>query len=198
MRRFIRELCSQLIERKALSWGIISKSACILAEITIRKSQDVAEAQRRVEEASRKSDESSRSLSALVEESARQWHIYCGKDPLYDIKSCSMSYHDLYIQVSAVPGLKERRVRITVGFDDHAPGSIMAIRINDEPPFAVDAKVGFDTAASALVLQKLSANPKVLTRYTKWPKTYPTDETLQIFGFAEAYECLHWMVQQMK
>ena len=29
----------QLLENKALSWGIIRKSACILAEITIRKSQ---------------------------------------------------------------------------------------------------------------------------------------------------------------
>ena len=38
MRRLLREVCSQLIERKALSWGIIRKSACILAEITIRKS----------------------------------------------------------------------------------------------------------------------------------------------------------------
>ena len=36
----------QTIENKALSWGAIRKSACILAEITIRKSQtttDVAE-----------------------------------------------------------------------------------------------------------------------------------------------------------
>src|SRR5712691_1389602 len=39
MRRLLREVCSQLIDRKALSWGIIRKSACILAEITIRKSQ---------------------------------------------------------------------------------------------------------------------------------------------------------------
>src|SRR5712664_261956 len=38
MIRFLREVCSQLIEKKALSWGIIRKSACILAEITIRKS----------------------------------------------------------------------------------------------------------------------------------------------------------------
>jgi hypothetical protein len=30
----------QLLENKALSWGIIRKSACILAAITIRKSQD--------------------------------------------------------------------------------------------------------------------------------------------------------------
>ena len=34
-----REMCSQPLENKALSWGIIRKSACILAEITIRKSQ---------------------------------------------------------------------------------------------------------------------------------------------------------------
>jgi hypothetical protein len=42
MRRLLREVCSQLIEKKALSWGIIRKSACILAKITIRKSQVVA------------------------------------------------------------------------------------------------------------------------------------------------------------
>src|SRR6266853_1463707 len=39
MIRFLREVCSQLIERKALSWGIVRNPACILAEITIRKSQ---------------------------------------------------------------------------------------------------------------------------------------------------------------
>src|SRR6266446_2673941 len=39
MRRLLREVCSQHIEKKALSWGIIRKSACILTEITIRKSQ---------------------------------------------------------------------------------------------------------------------------------------------------------------
>ena len=32
----------QPLEHKALSWGIIRKSACILAEITIRKSQERA------------------------------------------------------------------------------------------------------------------------------------------------------------
>jgi hypothetical protein len=35
-----RERCSQPIASKALSWGIIRKSACILAELTIRKSQE--------------------------------------------------------------------------------------------------------------------------------------------------------------
>ena len=37
-----REMCSQPIVLKALSWGAICKSACILAEITIRKSQALA------------------------------------------------------------------------------------------------------------------------------------------------------------
>ena len=37
-----REMCSQPIVHKALSWGAIRKSACILAEITIRKSQAVS------------------------------------------------------------------------------------------------------------------------------------------------------------
>ena len=32
----------QLLENKALSWGIIRKSACILAAITIRKSHPLA------------------------------------------------------------------------------------------------------------------------------------------------------------
>jgi len=31
----------QLLENKALSWGIIRRSACILAETTIRKSQSI-------------------------------------------------------------------------------------------------------------------------------------------------------------
>src|SRR6266446_8112706 len=39
MVRLHRDLSLQLLENKALSWGIIRKSACILAEITIRKSQ---------------------------------------------------------------------------------------------------------------------------------------------------------------
>src|SRR5713101_4984707 len=39
MRRLVREVCSQPIDCKALSWDIIRKSTCILAEITIRKSQ---------------------------------------------------------------------------------------------------------------------------------------------------------------
>ena len=34
-----RHVGLQLLESKALSWGIIRRSACILAEITIRKSQ---------------------------------------------------------------------------------------------------------------------------------------------------------------
>jgi hypothetical protein len=37
--KFPREMYSQPIVHKALSWGTIRKSACILAEITIRKSQ---------------------------------------------------------------------------------------------------------------------------------------------------------------
>src|SRR5882672_6188739 len=52
MIRLLREVCSQLIERKALSWGIIRKSACILAEITIRKSQSRNVVSRRLCEAS--------------------------------------------------------------------------------------------------------------------------------------------------
>jgi hypothetical protein len=35
----LREMCSQTIVSKALSWDIIGKSAPMLAEITIRKSQ---------------------------------------------------------------------------------------------------------------------------------------------------------------
>src|SRR5262245_33134988 len=34
-----REKCPQLLVSKALSWGIIGKSACILADIMLRKSQ---------------------------------------------------------------------------------------------------------------------------------------------------------------
>jgi hypothetical protein len=37
-----REMYPQPIVHKALSWGAIRKSACILAEITIRKSQSSA------------------------------------------------------------------------------------------------------------------------------------------------------------
>jgi hypothetical protein len=37
--KFPREMCSQPIVRKALSWGIIRRTAYILAEITVRKSQ---------------------------------------------------------------------------------------------------------------------------------------------------------------
>src|SRR5262249_12673812 len=37
-----RERCPQLIASKALSWGIIRKPACILADITLRKSQERA------------------------------------------------------------------------------------------------------------------------------------------------------------
>ena len=40
--KFPRERYSQPIVYKALSWSAIRKSACILAEITIRKSQDNA------------------------------------------------------------------------------------------------------------------------------------------------------------
>ena len=36
--KLLREMCSQPIVHKVLSWGIIGKSAPILAEITIRKS----------------------------------------------------------------------------------------------------------------------------------------------------------------
>src|SRR5713101_1631577 len=39
MRRLVREVCSQSVDCKALSWGIIRKSACILTKITIRRSQ---------------------------------------------------------------------------------------------------------------------------------------------------------------
>ena len=34
-----REMCPQLIVSKALSWGVIRKAACLLADITLRKSQ---------------------------------------------------------------------------------------------------------------------------------------------------------------
>ena len=39
MARSHRDVGLQPLENKALSWGIIRKSACILAEITLRKSQ---------------------------------------------------------------------------------------------------------------------------------------------------------------
>src|SRR5215471_4699804 len=46
-----REMYSQPIVHKALSWGTIRESACILAEITIRKSQTLtAHAQKEREE----------------------------------------------------------------------------------------------------------------------------------------------------
>ena len=42
MIRLHRDVGLQLIENKVLSWGIIGKSAPILAEITIRKSQELS------------------------------------------------------------------------------------------------------------------------------------------------------------
>src|SRR5919199_1880400 len=36
-----RDVSLQPLENKALSWGIIRKSACILAEVALRKSQTV-------------------------------------------------------------------------------------------------------------------------------------------------------------
>jgi uncharacterized protein YjbK len=52
-----REMCSQPMVRKALSWGTICKSACILAEITVRKSQEV--------------DNSEQSLNSMKEEAKK-------------------------------------------------------------------------------------------------------------------------------
>jgi len=48
MIQLLRQRSSQPIDRKALSWSVIHQSACMLAEITIRKSQDIT-SNRRVE-----------------------------------------------------------------------------------------------------------------------------------------------------
>src|SRR5437764_4951641 len=43
-----RDVGLQTLENTALSWGVIRKSACVLTEITIRKSQDLGGVQIRV------------------------------------------------------------------------------------------------------------------------------------------------------
>lgn len=120
------------------------------------------------------------------------WKVRCMKDPLNDRKSCVMHAKELWILVTA-----HKPAFVFIGHQ-HYPGSSVAIRINQEKPFVAHEPDGFGWQISARIIQKLKANPQVVTRYTKWPNTSPTDETFQVLGFPETYEYLHWAVQQIK
>ena len=127
---------------------------------------------------------------------ALEWdhHVSCTKDPIHDLKSCHMHIVNLSLWIHVH---HRGSPSVTIG-THHYPGSTVALRINNEKPFVTNGEKGFDAKTSAIIIQKLTKNPKVVTRYQKWPEAYPTDNMFQMFGFAEAYEYITWAVQQMK
>jgi hypothetical protein len=76
MRRFLREVCAQRIARKVLSRDIVRKSAWLLADITIRKSQGAQAAPRQTcGEVGHRFDHWLRETS----DEGERWHSACTK-----------------------------------------------------------------------------------------------------------------------
>ena len=123
------------------------------------------------------------------------WIVACRKDPIQDIKSCTLisSTYDF-----GVTQLANGMRGIVIG-SDHYPRSTVAIRIDAQPPHISEpGRYAFSGQRAEQILTQLVAGKEMITRYTKWPNNSPVDTKRPIYGLPEALQFLPWAIENIQ
>lgn len=78
------------------------------------------------------------------------------------------------------------------------PGSLIAIRIDDNEPFRAFEKDNFKGEEALKIINQLKIAKQITTRYTKFPSPGSTDDTFEVYGFNEAFQYINWAFSKIK
>ena len=121
----------------------------------------------------------------------RLWDVTCELDPMTDDASCRVSHRqgDLWMYWTQAQGW-----RVRVG-TNHYPDGSGEIRF-DEDSSLTSREGAFSAAESATMVERLKAEPRVRTRYARWPTGFPTSDFSSL-GFPLVLELSEWLVEEL-
>lgn len=120
------------------------------------------------------------------------WSVGCKKDAIDDSKICYMSVGGLMVFVEG----KDKYV-VSVG-SHHFPGTSVAVRIDENAAIKGGVDGDFSGTEASGIINQLKSGKKITTRYRKFPNEYNTDETIEIYGFKEAFQYINWAFSKIK
>jgi len=117
--------------------------------------------------------------------SKTRWDINCDRDVMNGVRSCVVSYADIYII------FRPKQVYVFVG-REHTPGTTTSIKAGTQRFDTVDRNGQF--ADSKSILSSMKDGQTVITRYTKWPERGWTDNQITLYGAEGAIAIGQWLV----
>ncbi len=140
--------------------------------------------------------DASGSVSAMpkgeMEAGKLKWSLGCKKDAIDDKKICYMSLKQIMIFYQG-----NDKYAVSIG-SGHYPRSSIAIRIDNNPAIKGGIEGIFPGDEAKNIIEQLKTAKQVATRYQKFPNSYTTDETFEIYGFSEAFQYLNWAYSKIR
>ncbi|WP_338494188.1 hypothetical protein VRB23_06720 [Erwinia aphidicola] len=111
------------------------------------------------------------------------WSTACKTDTMTDDVTCYVSHKSFYI-------IKNKTgYNVLVG-SEHFPGTVAYVRIDKQKPISSGKDGVFSSDDSLKIIESVSKQGIVSTRYTKWPYEAPVDEKLDTKYFEQAKKIL--------
>lgn len=122
------------------------------------------------------------------------WTVQCQLDPMDDTSSCRLSYGggDLHMYLD-----DGSRWRVYVGDGNTYPGTEISVRLGDGEALSA-TEPRFSDAQSAQIVEGLLAEPRVRTRYSRWPSGERPVGDFAARGFAAAVDLIRWLAQSLE
>jgi hypothetical protein len=121
------------------------------------------------------------------------WAARCQVDPMDDTRSCRLSHAGALYMVY-LDG--ESRWRVYVGDGNTYPGSEISIRLGDGEVLSA-TEPRFSDVQSAQIVDVLLAEPRVRTRYSRWPGGERPVGDFEARGFAAAVDLIRWLAASL-
>lgn len=118
------------------------------------------------------------------------WSLSCKVDAMTDAKSCMLSRRDLYLHYRG-----DSEWSVHVGANNY-PGRAVSIRIGDNPAQS-SREPGFSGVQARQLVEQLMEEPRVRTRYFRWPSGIP-EQDFVAEGFRTAVDLVMWTFEHMQ
>ena len=131
-------------------------------------------------------------LDTIKDLHVTNWSTGCKVDGMEDKHWCYIQKKDLMVGI-----WKDGKSFISIG-SEHFPNSNIAIRIDQQTPNSASAESGFNRKQTTQIIEQLKSGSKALTRYQEWPYEQNKDQTIDLYGFAEAWEIINTVYRTPK
>lgn len=116
------------------------------------------------------------------------WAINCDVDGMDDSVSCYITREHLFLWYYGGDSW-----RVLIGEGRNYPGSEIAVRLNDDQPLRSEEPT-LTAAQIEQLVEGLKADPRVRTKYFKWPSGVGSDD-FEARGFSVALALMKWLYE---